>query len=184
MTLEEYITRFRLLQHAAEKEERNLALLSSGAYSSFLNRFSGTTDPILESVVVTRERMQKSFEKKQRLCERYAVRLTRAISMIEIPYLREYALCHFLYGLTHEEIAEQSFFCVRTVYRHGKKAKKELEKALLSIQPKRIRTVGARFTVKGKLPRKEKTHDSISRSVAFSAARRYSEPYRPKVVFA
>lgn len=184
MTLDEYLTKFRLLQHAAEKEERNLALLSSGAYSSFLNRFGNCRDPILEAVVVTREKMQNSFEKKQRLCERYAVRLTRAISLIEVPELREYALCHFLYGLTHEEIAEQSFFCVRTVYRHGKKAKKELEKTLLSVQPKRIRLKHARFFVKGSLPRKEKPMDPVSRSVAFCAARRKSEPYRPKVIFA
>ncbi len=184
MTLDEYLTKFRLLQHAAEREEKALALLSSGAYASFLKRFEKSEDPILSSVLVSREKMEKSFRKKQRLCERYAVRLTRAISLIEVPELREYALCHFLYGLTHEEIAEQSFYCVRTVYRYGKKAKKELEAALLSVQPKRKRISDSRFLVKGRLPRRKKTEDAVSRSVASRTARRWSEPYRPKVLFA
>ncbi len=36
MTLEEYVGRFRLLQHSAEKAQRRLELFASGAYQGFL----------------------------------------------------------------------------------------------------------------------------------------------------
>ncbi len=183
MTLDEYIARFRLLQHSAEKDERSLNLYSSGAYRSFLRRFEGAKDPLLSSVLISEKKLRQDFEKKQRLCERYAIRLTRAISLIESPQLREIALCRYLYGLTHEEIAEQSFFCVRTVYRHSKKAKEELRKAMLRVQPKRIRIQRARYRVREKLPRKEVSLDRISRSVASCTALHRNEDYRARVVF-
>ncbi len=183
MTLEEYIARFRLLQHSAEKDERSLALYSSGAYHAFLRRFEGAKDPLLSSVLLSEQKLRHDFAKKQRLCEKYAVRLTRAISLIRSPQLREIALCRYLYGLTHEEIAEQSFFCVRTVYRYSKKAKEELRKAMLLVQPKRIRIKDARFQVKGKLPRKDISLDKLSRSVASCTALHRSESYRGRVLF-
>ena len=171
MTLEEYVARFRLLQHGAEKDERSLALLSSGAYHDFLHRFEKTSDPILSSVMISEEKLRKSLEKKQRLCERYAARLARAAARIKVRELREYALYHFLYGLTHEEIAHQSFFCVRTVYRYAKRARKELESAMLSVQPRLVRTAPHRYRVPGGVvPRKEVDLDRITRSVAFCTA--------------
>ena len=179
MTLDEYLLRFRLLQHATEKQERNIALLSGGAYRSFLHRFEGSKSPVLQSVLVSEEEMKRSLAKKQRLCERYAVRLTRAIAAIPIQELREYALCYFLYGLTHEEIAEQSYFSVRTVYRYGKKAKRELEKAMRRVKPRLTKIPPCRFRVKGTLPRTGTRADDLSRSVAFCTTRRQSEPYRP-----
>ncbi|MBR5294971.1 MAG: hypothetical protein IKU24_00095 [Clostridia bacterium] len=183
MTLDEYIARYRLLQYSAEKDERCLALYSSGAYHSFLHRFENAKDPILSSVMISEQKLRRNYEKKQRLCERHAIRLTRAISLIENKELREYALCRFLYGLTHEEIAEQSFFCVRTVYRYGKKAKEELRKAMLRVQPKRIRIQGAYFRVKGTLPRREMNLDRLSRRVASCTALHRSEAYRGRVLF-
>lgn len=183
MTLDEYIARFRLLQHSAEKDERSLALYSSGAYHAFLRRFEGAKDPLLSSVLISEQKLRQDFEKKQRLCERYAVRLTRAISQIESSQLREIALCRYLYGLTHEEIAEQSFFCVRTVYRYSKKAKEELRKAMLSVQPKQVRINDRRYHIKGRLPRKDVSIDKLSRSVASCTALHRSEDYRARVLF-
>lgn len=184
MTLEEYVARFRLLQLSAEKDERSLKLMSSGAYQAFLHRFGRAQDPILSSVIISESALRKNYEKKQRLCERYAHRLTCAISLIPSGELKEYALNHFLYGLTHEEIAEQSFYSVRTVYRHGKKAKEALRRALLSVMPKIRRTEAKRFTVKGSLPRKTKKMDSATKSAVFSATLRRREIYREKKVFA
>ena len=184
MTLDEYVDRFRLLQHSAEKDERSLKLMSSGAYRAFLHRFENVQDPIFSSVLISEKALRKSLEKKQRLCERYALRLTRAISLLPPGELKEYALNHFLYGLTHEEIAEQSFYSVRTVYRYAKKAKEELRLAMLSIQPKLVRTEPGRYRVKGKLPRKEDKMDSQARLAAFAAALRRRPVFREREIFA
>jgi len=179
MNFDEYMTRFRLLQHGAEQDEKMLKLLRGKAYQSFAARFGKTENPVLRSLLLTEERVEARRRKRQKLCERYGERIARAAALIESPPLREYALYHYLYGLTHEEIAEQSFFSVRTVYRHGKAARRELEKALLSLMPKAKRTKGARYRIGGTLPRKTKSGDKITRSVAFSTARRKSLPYRP-----
>lgn len=180
MTLDEYITRFRLLQRSAEQEEKRLNLLKGRAYQRFSARFAKAQSPLLSAYVVTVQEVENRWRRKQRLCERYGERIARATSLIESPVLREYALCRYLYGLTHEEIAEQSFYCVRTVYRHGKQAKKELEKALLSLMPKPRRTKDGRFHVRGKLPKPKKKRgvDRFSQTAATITAHRFGLPYR------
>lgn len=175
MTFEEYVGRFRLLQHSAEKAQRRLELFSSGAYQGFLHRFEGSCHPSLSSVVFSTEKLQKELAKKQRMCERYAIRLTRAISLMEPGELRDYALQHYLYGLTHEQIADQSFFCVRTVYRYARHARLALIEALKKVGPKPIRTDPHRYRVQGKLPRKSTDLDKISRAVASVTALRRRE---------
>lgn len=154
-------------------------LLRGRSYQSFAKRFGNTENPVLRSLVLTEEKVEARRRKRQKLCERYGERIARAAALIESSPLREYALYHYLYGLTHEEIAEQSFFCVRTVYRHGKEARKALEKALLSIMPKAKRIKNAKYKLQGILPRKKEARDKVSQSVAFSTARRKSLPYRP-----
>lgn len=183
MTFDEYTTRFRLLQHGVEQDEKMLKLLRGKAYQNFATRFGKTENPVLRALILTEERVEARRRKRQKLCERYGERIARAAALIESSPLREYALYHYLYGLTHEEIAEQSFYCVRTVYRHGKEARRELEKALLSLMPKPKRTKDARYKIRGKLPGKKKGVDKFSQSVAFSTARRKSLPYRPVPVF-
>ncbi len=179
MTFDEYMTRFRLLQHEVEKDERMLLLLRGDTYQAFVSRFGKTENPVLRSLILTEERVEARRRRRQKLCERYGERIARAVALLESPPLREYALYHYLYGLTHEEIAEQSFFCVRTVYRHGKEARRELERALLSLMPKARRIKAGRYRFEGKLPRKRNAVDKICQSVAFSTARRKSLPYRP-----
>ena len=123
--------------------------------------------------MISEEKLQKSLAKKQRLCERYAARLARAAARIQVRELREYALYHFLYGLTHEEIAHQSFFCVRTVYRYAKRARRELESAMLDVKPRLVRTGSHRYRVPGGIPRKRvDLEDRITRSVASCTALR------------
>ena len=172
MTLEEYIGRFRLLQHSAEKAQRRLELYSTGAYQGFLQRFKGCHHPELSSVLFTTESLREDLAKKQRLCERYAIRLTRAISLMEAGELRDYALNHYLYGLTHEQIAEQSFFCVRTIYRYARHARLALIKALHEVGPKPIRTEPHRYRIKGQLTRKNIELDRVARAVASATALR------------
>lgn len=172
MTLEEYVGRFRLLQHSAEKAQRRLELYSTGAYQGFLRRFEGSSHPELSSVLFTTESLKRDLMKKQRLCERYAVRLTRAISLMEAGELRDYALYHYLYGLTHEQIAEQSFFCVRTIYRYARHARLALTRALHQVGPKAIRTEPHRYRICGRLKRKNTDLDRIARAVASTTALR------------
>ncbi len=173
------MNRFRLLQHAADREEKVLQLLSGETYQGFLRRFGQTQDPHLAGMVHTHEESKKRQARLKRLSERYAARIARAIDRIPHLELREYARLHYLYGLTHEEISEQSFFSVRTVYRHGQKAKKELKQALLSVSPRHKRIPPAKFRVQGALKKRDYRIDRISRSVATLTARKKSLPFRP-----
>ncbi|MBE6713500.1 MAG: hypothetical protein E7580_08360 [Ruminococcaceae bacterium] len=184
MTLEEYIGRFRLLQHSAEKAQRRLELYSTGAYQGFLRRFEGCRHPELSSVLFSTESLKRDLEKKQRLCERYAIRLSRAISLMEAGELRDYALYHYLYGLTHEQIAEQSFFCVRTIYRYARYARAALVEAMLQIKPKAVRTESHRYRVRGRLRRKKTDLDRIARAVVACTALRRRDSYNSQSVFA
>ncbi len=172
MTFEEYVGRFRLLQHSAEKAQRRLELFSSGAYQGFMKRFEGCGRPELSSVIFSTEQLERDLAKKQRMCERYAIRLTRAISLMEAGELRDYALQHYLYGLTHEQIADQSFFCVRTVYRYARHARLALMKAMKQVAPKPIRTAPCRYRIQGRMPRKSTNLDRIARAVASATALR------------
>lgn len=184
MTFEEYVGRFRLLQHSAEKAQRRLELYSTGAYQGFLRRFEGCRHPELSSVLFSTESLRRDYLRKQRLCERYALRLTRAISKMEAGELRDYAMYHYLYGLTHEQIAEQSFFCVRTVYRHARHARLALTKALLQVMPRAVRTKPAKYRIQGRLKRRNADLDRIARSVASSTALRRRDSYNRLVQFA
>ena len=184
MTLEEYIGRFRLLQHSAEKAQRRLELYSTGAYQGFLRRFEGCQHPELSSVLFTTESLRRDYERKQRLCERYALRLTRAISMMEAGELRDYALYHYLYGLTHEQIAEQSFFCVRTIYRYARHARLALAKALLQVMPKALRTEPRKYRIRGRLKRRNTDLDRIARAVASATTLRHRDGYSSLTRFA
>ncbi len=176
VTFEAYLGRFRLLQYALEKDERSLKWIRGDSYRAFLRRFGRSQDAVLSSVVITEETLVRRIQKRQRLCERYASRLVRAIARIPAPELREYALLHYLYGLTHEDIADQSFFSVRTVYRHGNKAKTALKEALLKVGPRCRPISPGKFYVKGILPRRVYDLDPVSRSVAEVAVRRWGNP--------
>jgi hypothetical protein len=183
LTFEEYLARFRLLRHALEKDERALLMISGAPYRDFERLFSSSRDPALARMVLTEPKLRERIEKRRRLCERYAARLARGVEKIGVEELREYARLHYLYGLTHEMIAEQSFFSVRTVYRHGKKAKEAMEKALLEVSPKIRRIPSGRFGVKGPLRMKDYRVDRVSHSVATLNARKNSAPYRPLLCY-
>jgi hypothetical protein len=179
MTFEEYLVRFRLLQHALEKDERTLGLMQKDSYRQFYSRFADSGEESLERLVVSEKALRERIARRERLCQRYALRLARAIDRIGVPELKEYAAFHYLYGLTHEEIAESSFYSVRTVYRHGKKAKKAMEAAMHEVGPKIGRIPSNRFRPAGRLRRKNYAVDRVSRSIATLTARQKSHPYRP-----
>lgn len=153
MTFEDYITRFRLLRNALENDERLLELVSSEGYHALLGRVEEA--PELEKIVLRRDVLEKRIAKRRALYEKYAVRIARAACMISSPPIREYAVCRYLYGFTHESIAEGSFYSVRTLYRHRSTAEKELFRALLSLQGKAKREgrlKGKRFRSASPIP--------------------------------
>ena len=78
MNFDEYMTRFRLLQHGAEQDEKMLKLLRGKAYQSFAARFGKTENPVLRSLLLTEERVEARRRKRQKLCERYGERIARA----------------------------------------------------------------------------------------------------------
>ena len=172
MTPEAYLMRFYQLCRAVEKDESSIKLLSSAPYQTFLSHFRESRDPVLSAAVRSRASIASSCARKRRLCEKYAARIARAIADIPSPEAREYALCHYLYGMTHEAIAEHSFFSVRTVYRHARRAKKELNRALLAHHPRLRRTAPARFRVTGALPRKAPPDAYLTPSLAVQYMRK------------
>ena len=179
MTFEEYLARYRLLQHALERDEQSLRLMEKSAYRSFSERFAAASSPTLRALAASKESLRARAAHRRRLCERYALRLARAVALIPAGELREYARYRFLYGLTHEEVAEVSFYSVRTVYRFAKNARLEMEKAMRAVSPKARRTPPARYLVRGTLRRKDYRVGRESRSVAALTARRKSAPFRP-----
>jgi len=172
LTFEEYLTRYRLLQHSVEKDQRSVGLLQGEAYRSFCHHFEHTKDPYLSVSILTKRNLEERVRRRRRLCERYAARIARAAERIADPELREYARFRYLYGLTHEQIADCSFYSVRTVYRHAGKAREAMKKSLLEISPKWKRIPPARFSVCGTLRQKDYRITSVCRSVATLTARR------------
>lgn len=182
MTLDEYMGRFRLLQHAVERDERNLGLMESETYCSFASRFAHAKNPYLRRCAREAESIKERLARRKRLCERYATRLALAVSIIEPGELQEYARYHYLYGLTHEEFSEVSFYSVRTVYRIARRAKAAMTEKMLEVSPKIRRIPPIKFYVKGNLRQKNYKLGKEARSVATLTARRKSQPYR-KILF-
>ncbi len=182
MTFDEYISRYWLLQRAVEQDEKSLALMQSESYRSFVHHFGESASPVLRAFALGENSLKEKLNRHRRLCERYATRLALAISLISVEEIRDFARLHYLYGLTHEEIAEMSFFSLRTVYRHAKRAKSELKKQLRAVSPKQKRIPPARFLVKGTLPRKKYRMDPVSKNAAKHTALRKSQPFRPVLV--
>ena len=75
MTLDQYLTRYRLLQRTLEQDERMAELIDQSAYAAFLRRFAKSNSPALAPYLLTRELMAERIEKRGRLCVRYAERL-------------------------------------------------------------------------------------------------------------
>ena len=178
LTFDEYVGRYRMLQHVLERDEKSLALMEKEAYKDFARRFGKADDPVLRKYATEWEELKFRTEKKRRLCERYAERLARAIFLIPYGEVQEYARYHYLYGFTNEEFSEVSSYSLRTVYRLSIRAKRELTASLLRVQPVRKRLYGKKFKGSGALPRKSYRLGREHRSLAALTAHRKSARYR------
>ncbi len=155
MTLDEYVTRYRLLQRAVEQDERVLFLMDQAPYSSFIRRFGDGSSRDLAPHVLSHTLLENRLRRRERLCLRYAERLARAVALIRSPVLQQYALCRYLYGMTQESIAQNHFFSLRTTYRHARSAARAMTEAMKQVEPKVRRTPPGRYTCAVRLPRRD-----------------------------
>ena len=157
MTLEEYLTRYRLLQRSLEEDERMLSLMNQTAYAAFLRRFGGADSAALSPFLVTRTSLEKRLERRGRLCLRYAERIALAASRIYSPVLRRHALNRYLFGMTFEDIARETGYSLRTVYRQDSRARLQMQAALRAVMPRPRRCPPGRFFCARRLPRRDYT---------------------------
>lgn len=165
MTFDEYYARYRLLRISLDKKDRMRSMLNRKDYRSFLDRFGGGVAPALNNLLITDKELEESIARRTKLAGRYAARLAKAAENIASPPLREYAVLRFVYGLTHEEIADLSFYSVRTVYRHSHQAKKALEAELRKIKPKAKKAKGKYRLTRGVLKKRNYKIDAVTASL-------------------
>ena len=141
MTFEEYTARYSSLKSLILHYEEKRALRASDAYRSFLQNveLSGAASEMPTGVFLP-ENLNERIARAWRLYRKYLVRLARACDMLRDPALRSFAVNRYLYGLTHEEIAQRGHYAIRTVYRQSREVKKQLRGFLLLMMPNARRT--------------------------------------------
>ena len=181
MTFDEYINRYSLIRYMLERDSRNLRILEGRAPGAFTEAFSTAGSPILQELTRENEKLKASIERKKSLCRRYAIRLSRAVAEIEDRDLQWYARYRYVFGLTREELAEVSFYSLRSSYRIGIAAKKEMIRAMRAVSPKLRRIPPMKFSVKGTLRMKDYSVTARSTRIAavFARNRKAGETLHP-----
>ncbi|MBR3837131.1 MAG: hypothetical protein IKJ74_03210 [Clostridia bacterium] len=181
MTFDEYINRYSLIRYMLERDSRNLRILEGRVPGAFAEAFSTAGSPILQGLTRENEKLKASIERKKRLCRRYALRLSKAVAQISDLDLQWYARYRYVFGLTREELAEASFYSLRSSYRVGVAAKKEMIRAMRAVSPRPRRIPSARFSVKGTLRIKDYSVAARSSRIAavFARHRKAGEPLHP-----
>lgn len=143
MNLKEYLERYEALQESIRKDERLLEMVESGQCSFMLSRlreegcFSREGKSSLSQLIFDSEVLKRRLSYKNRLYERYALRIKAAAEHIKSPVYRNYVICRYLYGFKADKIAEINYYSERHVYRKAQVARRELYLALLKVMPKR-----------------------------------------------
>lgn len=166
MTLDQYVTRYRLLMRSIERDEKTLAMLERSACASFLRRFGDSQSAAMAPHLLTTQTIRERLKRRERLCLRYAERMARATALIHSPVIRQHAQYRYLFGMTQEDIARESYFALRTVYRHGAKAKDAMFRAMLAVEPRPARCAPGRFRADRPLPRRSYTVTGAERAAA------------------
>ena len=142
MNIQEYLSYYADLQDSIKKDEALLSLLKSKGYRSLISRligkdsFSSKERQIICQNVFDEERLKKCIKRKTALYEKATYKITTAASGFKNKALRDYVINRYVYGFTHEEVAEMCYYSERQLYRLAKSAKAELYKALLLLMPK------------------------------------------------
>ncbi len=143
MDLKEYLGRYEALQASIRSDERLLALLEASQNSLLLSRiredgiFSQQSKNSLSEMIFDSSALKRRLAHKNRLYEKYAVRIKAAAEYIASPMLRNFVICRYLYGFKADQIAEINYYSERHIYRKAQKARRELHQALLLLMPRR-----------------------------------------------
>ncbi len=141
------MARFEALKRKITEIQREKCLRASPQFRLFIDQARQTRALAIlpESVVMPEKEWEIRIRRMQRLYCKYAARIAAACEKIDSGPIRQYAIQRYLYGCTHEEIADRSFYSLRTVYRQGARAKKELRARLLKEMPQVRRTKTHRY---------------------------------------
>ncbi|MBQ3074612.1 MAG: hypothetical protein IJC26_00960 [Clostridia bacterium] len=181
MTFDEYVNRYNLIRYVLERDSRNLRILEGRGNGAFFEAFSTSESPVLQGLSREKDKLRASVERKKRLCRRYALRLSKAVAEIDDCDLQWYARYRYVFGLTREELAEVSFYSLRSSYRVGVAAKKEMIRAMRVVSPHPRRISPARFFVKGPLRMKDYSVTARKSRIAavFARNRKAGETLHP-----
>lgn len=153
MTFEEYVGRYSSLKGIILHFQEQKNLMESDPYLHFLNDVdaAGAADDLPNGVFLPSD-MDRRLHRAWRLYRKYLIRLARACDLVRGLSVRDLAIKHYLYGLTHEEIAERGHYGVRTVYRQSREARRQIREYLLLMMPcvKRIPPQKFRLTESGR----------------------------------
>jgi len=146
MTFEEYFALSLSIRERILQLERLEEIRKGEEYRKF-EAFAGKAGAIgaLPAGILLTENLGEKRARLLRLYGKYLKKLARACEMIPQAHVKEYAVRHYLYGLTNEAIAEQTHYAARTVYRHALIARREMKKNLLLFSPKCRRVQEKRF---------------------------------------
>ena len=142
MKLKEYLSMYTALQTSIQNDEKLLGLVESEKCSFLLSRlntegnFSGEGKESLSGLVYDAEQLRRRLRKKNRLYEKYTLRIKKAAELIEAPLLKSYIIYRYLYGFNAQKIADINFYSERHIYRKAQQARRELYLGLLKVMPK------------------------------------------------
>ncbi len=143
MNLKEYLERYEALQRSIRKDEKLLELVESGQCSFLLSRlreegsFSREGKDCLSRTVFDSRALKKRIAHKNRLYEKYVLRIKAAAELIPSPVHQSFVICRYLYGFKADKIAQINYYSERHIYRKAQVARRELYLALLKVMPKR-----------------------------------------------
>lgn len=156
MKLKEYLGRYFALQTSIKNDEKLLELIESGQCAFILSRisqggsFCDSSKKTLSGIIFDSNALRRRLRHKNRLFEKYTLRIKAAAELIQSPTSRNYVICRYLYGFNAEKIAEINYYSERHIYRLAQTANRRLFLALLRVMPRRApREVGMSFRVTG-----------------------------------
>ncbi|MEA4832602.1 hypothetical protein SDC9_131607 [bioreactor metagenome] len=146
MNVDTYLYLFKMLLRDISSDRELLKLLGERENSELCLRLNSKNTinsqemELVRRIFYDKEEVRRRLVKKCRLCDRYAVKLSRAIDAIDDNRYRDFLVLRYMHDYPVEEIAEKKHYAERSLYRIGCAAKAELKKHLITLSPKPRRT--------------------------------------------
>ncbi|MBQ9543533.1 MAG: hypothetical protein IJV00_00235 [Clostridia bacterium] len=131
------------MQTSIKNDEKLLELIESGQCAFILSRiaqggsFCDSSKKTLSGIIFDSRALKKRIAHKNRLFEKYTLRIKAASELIQSPTSRNFVICRYLYGFNAEKIAEINYYSERHIYRLAQTANRRLFLALLKVMPRR-----------------------------------------------